>query len=74
MVCTGTEVVFWTGWIGTGWDAVNTRVVANDPVAGSWRELEPAPPLRVEACGTTPLTWTGTQIIAYGGSNLLYTR
>jgi hypothetical protein len=69
---TGSEMVVWTGWIGTEWEAPTTLIVAYDPNTQTWRHLDPAP---VPSIGLwhRPLIWTGTQLLVYGERVLIYT-
>lgn len=72
---TGSEMIVWTGWIGTEWDTPTTSVLAYDPAANSWSQIDPAP---VTSIGLyyNPLTWTGTHLLVYLPSEsavLIYT-
>jgi hypothetical protein len=68
----GSEMVVWTGWIGTEWDAPTTLIVAYDPNTQTWRHLDPAP---IPSIGLwhRPLIWTGTQLLVYSEPVLVYT-
>ncbi|MEX0827175.1 MAG: PQQ-binding-like beta-propeller repeat protein [Acidimicrobiia bacterium] len=61
-VWTGTQMIVWTGWIGSEWDDPTTAILAYDPVADSWSPLEPAP-VRGAGLWQNPLIWTGTQLV-----------
>lgn len=65
------EVYIWTGWVGTDWDEPITRVVAYDPFADSWRELEPAP-VPAQGLWHAPIIWTGSQLITYTDPMLIH--
>jgi len=61
---TGTEMIVWTGWIGTEWDAPTTSVMAYDPAADSWSLVAPGPVMSI-GLYHNPLTWTGTHLLVY---------
>ena len=66
------EVYIWTGWVGTDWEELITRVVAYDPSQDSWRELEPAP-IPAQGLWHEPIIWTRSQLITYTDPMLVYT-